>query len=309
MGGFDTPKKVMISQVEIDADKVWEDTLGTPHGISRLKEVVLNMLKGDLAVRGTDVLESIVAGSIGYVLTSAGPLHKPVWGPAPGPLQMYLPAVMEAVAAVAMTTPDRTIAESAAFVSAHYQAYVDAPADYLRRFDLSFSAADAASMKTAADQSIAEAIVSPSGLSILCDGFIEETGAAVQTDKTAEARSAAANDLNLNPMTPVINDKVYIGSNYPFWQAQVLLGTPGVGNWLNSWYYWNGVWLPVVGEIDGSNEWQYGATMCHITHTPQGDWVPCVQQGMNLYWIRSNTDAYTNQVTAPLGTQVWVAIA
>jgi len=309
MGGFDTPKKVLISQVLIDADKVWEDALGTPYGISRLKEVVLGMIKGDLAVRGTDVLESIVAGNIGYVLTSAGPLHKPVWGPAPGPLQLYLPAVIDAVAAEGVVPIDHSHNVNAALASAHNEAYVDSPADYIRRLDLTLALTDAEGVLAGPDQTIANTPIPMSGLSILCDGFVEETAAAVQTDKTNQARDAVANDLNLNPMTPAIADKVYIGSNYIFWQAQMMVGIAGVGNWLNSWYYWNGAWVPVVNELDGSNEWQFGIGLSLIHHTPQGDWAPRVIQGMNLYWLMSNTDNFTNQTTAPMGTQVWVAIA
>jgi len=308
MGGFDTPKKVVISQVEIDDDKVWEDTFGTPHGISRLKEVVLGMIKGDLAVRGTDVLESIVAGNIGYVLTSAGPLHKPVWEPSPGPLELYLPAVIESGHAEAVVPVDQSVNKNAAIASAHYQAYVDTPLDYIRRLDRGLALADAEAILAGPDQTHNENVSPQSALSILCDGFVEETAAAVQTDNTAAARDAVANDLSLNPMTPAVNDKIYVGSNYPFWQVQFQVGTIGVGNWTNQWYYWNGAWVPVVGEIDGANEWQYGPGFVTTAHTPQGDWVQHIIQAMNLYWLKCETTGFVNQVTAPLGTQVWVAI-
>jgi len=304
MGGFDTPKKVLISQVYIDADKDWEAM-----GISNLKEVALGMTKGDFGVRGNSVLVRLQPGPITYVLVSAGPGHIPVWMPAPGPLNLYLAAQIDSGHAEAVVPVDQLISKNAALASAHYQVYVDTPADYIRMLDPALGAVDAASIIAGPDQSIAKSFLMPSGLSILCDGFVEETAAAAQTDHTAEARDAVANDLVLNPMTPVVNDKVYIGSNYPFWQAQVLVGTAGVGNWLNSWYYWNGAWVPVVGEIDGSNEWQFGAGLGCITHTPQGDWALKVIMGMNLYWLMSNTDGFTNQVTGPLGTQVWVAIA
>jgi hypothetical protein len=308
MGGFSTPKKVLISQVYINADKVWEDLLGTPHGISRLKEVVLGMTKGDFAVRGDSVLVRLSPGPIGRILTSAGPLHIPTWQPAPGPLELYLPAPIDLSHDEAAVTPDQAIAKSGSLGSSHKETVGDAPADLIKLLSPSPAIIDAEAVLAGPDQTYNDTVQPLSALSILCDGFVEETAAAVQTDKTAQARDAAANDLNLNPMTPAANDKVYIGSNYPFWQIQLMLGTPGVGNWLNSWYYWNGAWVSVVDELDGSNEWQYGAGMTTISHTPQGDWVPCVIQGKNLYWLRSNTDAFTNQATAPLGNQVWVAI-
>jgi hypothetical protein len=309
MGGFSTPKKVMISQVEIDADKVWEDILGTPHGISRLKEVVLGMIKGDLAVRGNTVLQRLAAGPISFILTSAGEGHIPVWMPAAGALDRYLAAQIELSHAEGVVTPDQTIANNAPLTSEHKEAYGDAPADMIKLLSPAVALADAESVLSGPDVSIPTTVSPQSALSILCDGFVEETAAAVQTDKTAQARDAVANDLNLNPMTPLIGDKIYIGSNYPFWQAQVMVGTQGVGNWTNSWSYWNGAWVPVVGEIDGSNEWQFGTGLACISHTPQGDWVQCVIQGMNLYWLKSETIGFVNQITAPLGTQVWVAIA
>lgn len=306
MSGFSTPTTGVdrLSQLIIDADKDWQTK-----GITNIKQVAALMSRGDLVVRDNSILVRIQAGPLNYVLTSTGPGKKPVWAPAGGALNYYFPVVLESAHTEAIVPIDHTHNEPAPFASSHYQAYVDDPADYLRRLDLVLGAVDAQSVLVGPDHSIAKPFLMPSGLSILCDGFVEETAAAVQTDKTAQARDPAANDLNLNPMTPALGDKVYVGSLYPFWQAQVLVGTVGVGNWLNSWYYWNGAWVPVVNEVDGSNQWLFGATMCHISHDVQGDWVPCVIQGMNLYWLMSDTTAFTNQITAPLGSQVWVAIA
>lgn len=298
-------RRGLLSEITIDVDKDWQ-----AFGIYNIRQVAANMVIGNLAQHNGIILERIANGPVGYVLTSQGPGKKVTWAPAGGSLNYYFPISLDSSHAEAVTTPDHSIAETAPLASTHKEAYVDTPADYIRRLDLALGGVDSATMKASADHTIAVSFPTPSALSILCDGFVEETAAAVQTDKTAQAQSPAANDLNLNPMTPAVNDKVYIGSNYKFWQAQVLIGTPGVGNWLNSWFYWNGAaWVAVVNEIDGSNEWQFGAVLATITHTPQAGWVPCVVMAMNLYWIRSNTNAFTNQITAPLGSQVWVAIA
>lgn len=300
--GLDIPT---LSELRIDVDKDWQTK-----GITNIKQVAAAMSKGDLAVRDTTILVRIPPGGDGYVLTSQGLGKLLVWGPPGGALNYYFPISLESSHAEAAVTPDHSISKNAALASSHYQAVVDTPADYIRRLDPALGAVDSVTMKASADQAIAKSFHMPSGLSILCDGFVEETAAAVQTDKTAQARSPAANDLSLNPMTPALGDKVYVGSAYPFWQAQVKVDTVGVGNWLNQWYYWNGAWVPVVNEVDGSNQWLFGtSTLCHISHDPQGDWVPCVIQGMNLYWLKSETTAFTNQITGPLGSQVWVAIA
>jgi len=294
-----------LSEITIDVDKDWQ-----VKGITNIKQVAANMVRGNLAQHNGTILQRIACGPEGYVLTSQGAGKLLVWGPPGGALNYYFPAVIESAHAESAVTPDHSISKSAALASSHYQAVVDTPADYIRRLDRAIALSHAEAVLVGPDQTIPPVTVIPrSGLSILCDGFVEETAAAVQTDHTAEAREATADDLNLNPMSDTVLDKVYIGSNYPFWQAQVLVSTVGVGNWTNSWYYWNGAWTPVVGEIDGTNEWQFGAGLGLIHHTPQGDWVPSVIQAMNLYWLMSRTDNWVSRVTKPLGAQIWVAIA
>jgi len=294
-----------ISELDIDADKDM-----TVHGLFNLKEVVAGMLRGDIPVKDTNQLVILLAGTDGYVLTSAGQGKIPVWAPAGGALRYFFPASIDSAhAETVIVAPDHSIPKNAPLGIVDVEAYDDQPGLLIKRLDSSLVSVDAEYIHAGPDQAIAKSLLMPSGLSILCDGFVEETALAVQTDHTAEAREATANDLNLNPMSDTVLDKVYIGSNYPFWQAQVLVGTTGVGNWTNSWYYWNGAWVPVVGEIDGSNEWQLGTGLALIHHTPQGDWVPSVIQGMNLYWLMSRTDNFVSRVAKPLGSQIWVAIA
>jgi len=304
--GLDIPT---LRELRIDVDKEWVDEDGQPRGITLLKEIAAAMAKGDLPVRGGDVLVKITPGPISYVLTSGGPGHLPVWLPAPGPLELWLAAVIELSHTIAKVAVDKSHNENAPLASEHKMAYLDAPADMIKRLTPSVSLSDVETVLAGPDQAIAKTSTPRSALSILCDGFVEETAAAVQTDHTAEAREATANDLNLNPMSDTVLDKVYIGSAYKFWQAQVKVGISGVGNWTNTWYYWNGAWTPIVGEIDGAVEWQFGAGLGMISHTPQGDWVPTIIQGMNLYWLMSRTDNFVSRTTKPLGSQIWVAIA
>jgi len=131
----------------------------------------------------------------------------------------------------------------------------------------------------------------------------------VQRDNTANAQSAAAGDLRLNPMSPLLNDRIYIGSRFPFYRAWANYSQAGIGNWTNAWYYWNGAWTPVVGEDDQTSEWQAAAGTRRIQHTPQGDWALHTLLGMNLYWLMSQCDNFVNQIQAPLGSQIFVSIA
>lgn len=291
-----------ISQLEIDADKDWN-----VKGVTNLKELVTGMQIGDIAVRGTNTLEIVAAGPNGNVLTSAGPGHKPVWAPAGGSLIYYFPVPISSAHSETIITPDQVISKNALLETSHAQSDIDDPADLIRRFDVDLDSAIAVAV-VVPDQNISKNARLKAGVYILVDGFVEETSAAVQTDKTAEARDATANDLNLNPMDDAVGAKVYVGSNYPFWAIAMQEGTQGVGNWTNVWNYWNGAWTAVVDENDGSNEWQTAPGLKIITHTPQGDWVPTIIQGMNLYWLMSDTTNWVNRITKPLGTQVWVAI-
>jgi len=93
-------------------------------------------------------------------------------------------------------------------------------------------------------------------------------------------------------MSDTVLDKIYIGSNYPFWQAQIQVGTNGAGNWTNVAYYWNGAWTAAVDENDGSGDFCAGTGLKFVSHSPQGDWVQTAILGMNLYWMMIRTDNF-----------------
>jgi hypothetical protein len=240
------------------------------------------------------------------VWTSGGALIVPSWQPGGTYLNRYFPATISSSKTLTITIPDQAINKNAPFTSLYVANYLDDV--NLELIDAVLASTDAETVKAAADQSVAKNAPFRAALSILVDGFVEETAAAVQTDHTAAARSAAANDLNLCPMSDTVLDKIYIGSNYPFWQAQIQVGTNGNGTWTNGVYYWNGAWTACVGPDDGSTSFLHGTGLKFITHTPQGDWALSVIQGMNLYWMMVRTDNYVARVTKPLGTQIWVAI-
>jgi len=293
-----------ISELEIDADKDWQGK-----GISNIKEIAEAMAIGHIAQFGGTRLIKWPPGVAHMVLTSQGAGKLVIWAPGGTYLNRYFPVSLDLEDAEAIVGVGQSHNENAPIASSHVQAYGDAPADYIRRLTPAIALVDAETVLVGPDQTIAKTSTPRSALSILCDGFVEETAAAVQTDHTAEAREATANDLNLNPMSDTVLDKIYIGSNYKFWQAQVQVGISGVGNWTNTWYYWNGAWTPVVGEIDGAVEWQFGAGLGLISHTPQGDWVTSLIQGKTLYWLMCRTDNFGSRTTKPLGSQIWVAIA
>ena len=295
-------KKTRLSDISIDVDKDWQTK-----GITNIKQVAASMSKGDLLVRDTNILVRLPPSGAGLVLTSTGLLKIPTWAPAGGVLKYYFPVIISSTDAESIMAVAHSIAKNGALATSHVQVYVDTPGSLVKRQDATLASVDAENVIVSADQSIAKNERVKAAMAILVDGFVEETAAAVQTDHTLEARSAAANDLNLCPMSDTVLDKIYIGSNYKFWQAHIQVGTNGAGNWSNAAYYWNGAWVAVVGEVDGSSSFHQGTGLKFITHTPQADWALSVIQGMNLYWMMIRTDNFINRVTKPLGSQIWVA--
>ncbi len=292
-----------LSELIIDADKNWQGM-----GISNLEELTLGMARGDLAVRGDAILRRLQPSTIGYILTSAGPLHIPSWQPAPGPLLYYFPVPIDLSHAEAIVAVNQSYNKNAPLATVNKLAYLDAPADMIKRLTPTVASVDAEAI-VIVNQSYNKNAPMGSDLSILVDGFVEETAAGVQTDHTAEARSGAAGDLNLCPMVPTVLDKIYIGSNYKFRRVWMNYSQAGVGNWTNAAYYWNGAWVACVGEDDQTSDFQAAAGIRRIDHTPQGDWALSVIQGMNLYWMMIRTDNFANQATKPLGSQIFVSIA
>ena len=294
-----------LSQLIIDADKDWN-----AKGITNILETAAMMSKGDLIVRDDAVLARIQAGPPGYVLTSAGPGLAPTWAPAGGALRYYYPAVFRGIIAETVHVgPDLSLPVNARHATSHAQATGDDPADLIKQSSPAFASSLSTTLHAAVDASLTASARYKAAMSILVDGFVEETALAVQTDHTAQAGHATANDLNLSPMSDTVLDKVYIGSNYKFWQAQIQVGTNGAGNWTNVTYYWNGlIWTAAINENDGSNSFQQGTGLKFITHTPQADWALKNIMGYNLYWIMVRTDNFVNRVIKPLGSQIWVAI-
>lgn len=291
-----------LSQLTIDADKDWQT-----RGITNLKELAAAMAFGDLVARGpAGILVRIPAGPAGMFLTGAG-AALPYWGPGGLYLNRYLPATLALNLAAGKVTVDHSHNEPAPFASVHVEDYQDGEPNLYNLLS-TLILADAENLIAAAAHAHNENAPFASSCELLVDGFVEETAAAVQTDHTAQARSGAAGDLNLCPMVPTVLDKIYIGSLRPFSQVWMNYSQAGVGNWTNSCYYWNGAWTGVVGEDDETSSFTNAAGIRRIQHTPQGDWALSIIQGMNLYWMMIRTDNFVNQVTKPLGSQIFLSI-
>lgn len=304
--GLDIPT---LSELRIDTDKEWLDPDDQPRGINNIKELVTSMAKGDLPVRGGLVIVRLIPGSIGNLLTSAGPGHIPVWTPPVGPLERWLIATIELTKSVQKVSVDRSYTKDAPLTTWNRQAYLDAPADYIKRLTPTIALPDAEAI-VAADKTHNKnaPIASECAVEYAVGGAVQDDGG-VQTDYTTEINSPTANDVPLLPVAPLaVNDAFYLGLSQVWDQAWLDIGVPGVGNYALAHEYWNGAaWSALPGVIDNTSEFTV-AGKHNIKWTRPGDWALTIILAMNLYWIRTRVVTVVDYTTQPLGTQGWCEV-
>lgn len=291
-----------LSELEIDANKDWQ-----AKGIMNIKELASGMVKGDIPIKGVSVLEKLIPGAVGNVLTSAGPGHLPSWQPG-AMLEFWIPAAIEISHAEQKVTVDETISKNTPISSSVIKSYLDDPSNYIKRLTPAMGLIDAESNITI-NEIIGKipTVTRDCEAILLVDGAVADDGG-VQTDETSPAKDATADDMTLLPAAPQVNDAYYLGFSYkaPRWWVNVT--TAGLGNWALAHEYYDGVgWSAMVDLIDGTSEWTL-AGKNRISHTPQGDWSLTTIQGMNLYWIRARVSAFNNITTQPLGGQAWAGL-
>ena len=291
-----------LSELEIDADKDWQ-----AKGITNLKQVAELMSKGDIVVRDTSILVRLPPGPEDYCLTSAGPGKIPSWQPKGGMLRYYYPVYIGSGHFETKPTIAQLAARATALLSDRKFAYGDSPPDRIRMLTPSVSSAKSGEIATV-NQSYSRNAPIGRDVSILVDGAVSETASGVQTNETAAARDPTASDMNLNPMTPAVDDKYYFGFDKQYRRIWLSVGTPGAGNWANVFEYWNGSsWVQVSDEEDHTSDFAKGG-INRIDWAMPGDWVRTTILGMNLYWLRCRTIAFVNQTVRPLGTQAWACL-
>lgn len=296
-----------LSELTIDADKNWQ-----VKGITNLKEVASAMAKGDFPVRSNVILVRFAPGPIGFVLISGGPGHLPAWAPAPGPLKVWLPAWISLEHFEAIVEANQSHNENAPMTSEHEQAYLDAPADYIKRLTPAILCPDAQAI-VAADQTHNEnaPVASECALEYAVGGAKLEDGGAF-TDFTTEINDVAANDVELLPVMTngglVVDDAFYFGLDKKWGQLWLNIGVPAVGNFALAHEYWDGAaWSALPGIVDNTGEFAVSGKH-NMKWTVPGDWALKLVDGDNLYWIRARVTAVTTYTTQPLGTQGWCEV-
>ena len=300
-----------LSQLNIDVDKAWQDKQGNPKGISNIKELAANMVKGEMLVKGDSVMERLPAGPDSYVLTSRGIGKIPTWAPAAGQLKYYFPVLISGSAAQAKVAANRTKLIIAPVAGINIEALDNQLALNITRLDRGVTLAKALTCGLTPNQLVAKngRYRVEAGLQMLVDGAIADDGG-MQTDQTTAAREGTANDMTLLPALPAVDDAYYLGANYRASTFWINIGTAGVGNWTTLVEYYNsdtGNWSTTVDEYDNTNQFM-ASGLHYIKHTPQPNWALTTIQGKNLFWVRIRVTAYNNITIQPKGTQAWFEV-
>ncbi|MHA2313323.1 MAG: hypothetical protein ACXADF_17690 [Candidatus Thorarchaeota archaeon] len=129
----------------------------------------------------------------------------------------------------------------------------------------------------------------------------------VQTTDTTDANDAGANDVEILPATPAVNDAFYIGMDLPLPAIKLNIGTAGVGTWTITWEYYDGSsWTALSGVIDDTTGFTVAGSEI-VSWTIPPDWATTTVNSIaDLYWVRGRVSAYTNVNAQPLLTQAWV---
>jgi hypothetical protein len=208
-------------------------------------------------------------------------------------------------------TPDQTDNEPAPISSVHVETTGDLPASGIKLLEPAIGLTDAEAIETP-DQTDAEAAPLATAFDLIqvLEGAVADDGGAT-TDESAQAKSAAANDMHLLPAAPADDDAYYFGSDYKFDELILNLGTAGNGVWSIVWEYYDvdTTWHALAGLVDGTNQFKAAAGNRSVTFTKDANWTAVAVGGVGpMYWIRARMDAFTSIVTQPLGTQAWYKI-
>jgi len=161
---------------------------------------------------------------------------------------------------------------------------------------------------TVPEPTIAVAVPVPTSNAV--GGAVQNDEGTGETDETAAANNATANDMHIFPAVSAVNDSYRIGY-VNLWDYLCLnIGTAGVGTYTIGVQY-----------SKGGGNWgtltTLGNEVANMTATGRkwvwwnrpGDWAIDTFGGIgNLYWIQFILTVRTSMTVNPLGTQAWAGV-
>lgn len=268
-----------LSELEIDADKDWQ-----AKAITNLQAIAADMAHGDVVFRGSSVMERLAAGEPGQFLRTMGPANDPVWADAPVVPERFieLPVLEVSVPGIGAGAAEdhsgggHTSEETLAMP-------VPAVSDDVR-----------AAAPNAAGGAVAH----------------NEDGVPQQTDETAAANNAVANDMTLLPADcGAPNDAYCFGYDGKFDVVCLNIGQVWQGTSITLAYEYSrgaGAWGTLANVKDGTDRFR-SPGKGWINFDRPSDWATDTVGGIaNRYWIRMRVASISNGTQQPLGTQAWI---
>jgi hypothetical protein len=141
---------------------------------------------------------------------------------------------------------------------------------------------------------------------IVIEGLVLKSGVTF-TDYTAEAQSAALNDVPLLPSGPIVDDAVYWGCDNPCRIVTFDIDTAGVNDLTLVWEYWDGdSYEALTGVTDDTNDFT-GLGRETVSWDMPSDWATTTVTGtaVDSFWGRARVSAVVSETTQPLAGRVF----
>lgn len=122
---------------------------------------------------------------------------------------------------------------------------------------------------------------------------------------TADFADADADDVELLPAAPAVDDAIYFGhATSKFARLEIDIGTAGDWDGTVVWQYWNGAaWTNLADVVDGTAAFEAAAGVHAVTFTEPGDWQKNTVDNVLAYWVRANVDTFVSITTQPTATK------
>lgn len=144
-------------------------------------------------------------------------------------------------------------------------------------------------------------------------GALQHEQGVGDTDYTSEANESTQNDVLLLPDPVNVSDGFYVGSAHKFHWALFQIDTPGVGNYVIDWQYWNGsafVDLDVIYDSTADFKMTGMNDLGRIHAVVPGDWekltIVAGPTSITAYWYFAKVVTFLSMTTRPLATQIWI---
>lgn len=127
-------------------------------------------------------------------------------------------------------------------------------------------------------------------------------------DETTPFGESTADDVEVLPATPAVDDAVYFGhATKKFGRVDLNITTQGDGTWTLAWEYWNGEEYAALENVtDGTTAFEAATGWASVTFDIPADWAKNTVDGVNAYWIRARVATYDAVTTAPQVGQGWI---